>query len=177
MHKIKINNYTTEELESILHSNPDYELGIRLMACIQVSRGMSSRQLQKFYYKSHSRYCEWVKRLNQEGIEGLKVKPRSGRPPQLTQSDVEAIKDVLLNKIPEDFGYNSATWTGPMIIDYISKHYKVKYKKANIYVLMKEKMGLSYQKGRGFYPEADETKRKEFRDTIKKNSSKKIKTQ
>lgn len=40
MQKIKITNYTTEELESILRSNPDYEFGLRLMACIQVSRGI-----------------------------------------------------------------------------------------------------------------------------------------
>lgn len=172
MQKIKINNYTTEELESILRSNSDYEFGIRLMACIQVSKGMSSRKLQKFYYKSHSRYCEWVKRLNRDGIEGLKVKSKPGRPPQLDKSDIAAVKNVLLNNSPEDFGYNSATWTGPMIIDYIANHYKIKYKKANIYVLMKEKMGLSYQKGRGFYPEADESKREEFCESQKKTPAK-----
>lgn len=133
---------------------------------------MSSRQLQKFYYKSRSRYCEWIKRLNQESIEGLRVKPRYGIPPQLNTSDITALRNVLLNNRPEDFGYNSATWTGPFIIDYIANHYKVKYKKANIYVLMKTKMGLSYQKGRGIYPEADQSKREEFKETLKKTPRK-----
>jgi hypothetical protein len=37
---------------------------------------------------------------------------------------------------------------------------------------MKEKMGLSHQKGRGFYPEADESKRKKFRKALKKTPAK-----
>ena len=168
MKRIQIPNYTIDDLETLLKSKPDYIVGVRLMALIQLKRGMSSWDLEKIYYKSHSRYCIWAKRFNKAGIEGLKNNPRSGRRPCLSDKQLHELKGILLNESPQNFGYNAGTWTGMMLIDFISKKYGVSYKKANIYILLKRKLGLSYQKGRGFYPEADQVLREEFKTEYKK---------
>lgn len=170
MRKLSIPNYSVAELEALLNSNPDYVVGMRLMALIQIKKGMSSRQLQELYYKSHSRFCAWVNNFNKEGIEGLKNKPKSGRKSKLSAGQLNEIKDVLLNKKPEEYGYNTATWNGPLLIDFVEKQFRVKYKKAQIYNVIKS-LGFTFQKGRAKYFEADESKRKTFKETLKKTST------
>ena len=77
------------------------------------------------------------------------------------------VKDLVLNKSPEDFGYNSSTWTGLLLIDWIKKEYDVDYKKAQIYNIMKS-LNLTFQKAKGIYPEAID--REEKLDALKKTS-------
>ena len=77
-----------------------------------------------------------------------------------------------MTEAPEDHGYNSATWTGPMLIEWINKYFKVEYKKAQIYNILK-RLGFSYQKGRGIFPEADEQKQEVFKEALKKTPRRK----
>jgi transposase len=119
------------------------------------------------YNTSFKQICNWVHQFESEGIEGLKNKPKPGRTSRLTQAQKDELKFVLLNNSPEEYDYNTSTWNGPIIIDYIDKKYHIKYKKAQIYNILKD-MGLSFQKGRPSYPEADEKKREEFITRLKK---------
>jgi transposase len=154
MQRLSIPNYTVEDIEGLLESNPDYIIGMRLMALIQIKKGMSSRQLEAFYYKSHARYCVWVNNFNANGLEGLANKPKSGRKPLLTVQQKESLADVLRSNRPDDLGFNSATWNGPLVCDYIKAAYGVEYKRAQVYNILKE-LGFTVQKARGKYPEVD----------------------
>jgi transposase len=167
MQKLSIPNYSVQDLENLLNEKPEYIIGARLMALIQIKKGVSSRKLEELFYKSHSRFCVWVNNFNKYGIEGLKNKHKSGRKPLLDETQMNELKYVLQNNRPEDFGFNSATWNGPLAIEYVRKNYGVDYKKANIYNILK-RLGFSYQKARGKYPEADPLKQKEFVDSLKK---------
>jgi transposase len=169
MQKLTIPNYTLEELESLLNNNPDYVIGSRLLALIQIKKGMSSRKLEELYYKSHSRFCTWVNNFNKDGIEGLKNKHRSGRKPKLDQFQKNELKNVLQNNRPSDFDFNTALWNGPIVIEFIKSRYGVEYKKAQIYNLLKE-LGFTFQKARGKYPEANSDLREEFISSLKKTN-------
>jgi transposase len=73
----------------------------------------------------------------------------------------------------EDFyntSFNTDTWTGPILIEWIKSQFDIVFKKAQIYNILR-KNGFSYQKARGFYPEADLEKQEVFKDTLKKTSS------
>jgi transposase len=167
MKRLKVNK-TPEELELMLKSNPDYLVGIRLLSLIQIVKGLSSRKLEDIFYKSHSRFCAWVNNFNKLGIEGLRDKPRSGRKPKLTKSELARIKKLILEEKPTVYGYNTGTWTGPIVINWIKKNFDKIIKKATIYVLFKKSLGLSHQKGKGFYPEINEEERNQFKETLKK---------
>lgn len=168
MKKLVIKNHSVEKLVELLHSKQEYVVGMRLMALIQIAKGKSSRELEDIFDKSHSRYCVWVKNFNKYGLEGLKNLHRSGRKSRLTEKQLKEIKDIVLNKSPDEYGYNTGNWDGLLLIDLICNKYKIKYKKANIYVILKKKLGLSFQKGRGFSPERDEKQRRAFKRDIKK---------
>lgn len=168
MKKLEILNHSIEDLLVLLRSNADYLTGVRLLALIQIAKGKSSRDLEDIFDKSHSRFCVWVNNFNEYGIEGLKDKSGRGRISRLSKSELDELRDVVLNKSPEEYGYNTATWNGLLLIDFIENKYHISYKKANIYVILKQKLGLSFQKGKGFYPEQDEEQRKEHKEVIKK---------
>jgi len=165
--KVKqLKNYTTEQVDAVYQSNEDYRTGMKLCAIIQLTRGYSSRKLEEFYRVSFKQICNWADRFDAEGIDGLRIKPGRGRRPHITEEQ----KCLLLSdflKSPENFGYNTANWSGPLMQEHIKKTYNVEYKLAAVYNLMHQ-LGHSFQRPKAFYPERDESKREEAKEEIKK---------
>jgi transposase len=166
---LQIKGYSSEQIKSFFNNDEKYTIGLRLYAVYQVSIGQSTRKLELLYNTSFKQICNWVHRFEESGIEGLKDKPKSGRKSRLSKENMASLNFVLLNNRPDEYGYNTATWNGPIIQEYIKKHFNVVYKKAQIYNLLKQ-LGFTFQKGRATYPEADYEKRETFKETIKKTS-------
>ena len=165
---LTIKNYTSTELRSLLRKDEKFQQAIRLYACYQVSLGKRPQELESIYETSFKSICNWVNRLNEGGVEALIDKEKPGRKNRLEQEALQKIKAILLDKRPDDYGFNSATWTGPLLIELIKKEYQVTYKKAQIYNILK-KLGLTFQKGKGIYPEAED--REEKVAALKKTSA------
>lgn len=168
---LKIKGYSPEEIKALIKKDDRYGLGIKLYAIYQVALGQPSRKLEELYQTSFKQITNWVHRFEQEGIEGLKDKPGRGRKPSLTPEQMETLSDLLLNGSPVDHHYNTETWTGPILIDWVGKNFGIEFKKAQIYNIINQ-LGFSYQKAKGFYPEADERAQEEFKDSLKKTSGK-----
>jgi len=166
---LQVKGYNPEQIKSLFNQDEKYQVGIKLYAIYQVSRGQASRRLEELYNTSFKQICNWVHRFEEEGIEGLKRKPKSGKPSLLSIEQKAELKKILETKKPFDYGYNTSTWNGPILIDFIKNTYRISYKKAQIYNILKA-LGFTYQKGRARYPEADEQKREEFKNTYKKTS-------
>ncbi len=168
---LKVGNYKPEEIKALFRDDERYTIGIRLYAVYQVAIGQPSRKLEDLYNTSFKQITNWVHRFEKEGIEGLKDKEGRGRTARLNEDQRKRISSLLTSETPIDHGYNSATWTGPMLIEWIEKHYQIGYKKAQIYNIIKS-LGFSYQKGRGIFPETDETKQDIFKEALKKTLGK-----
>lgn len=164
---LTIKNYTSVELKSLLKKDEKFQQGVRLYACYQVSMGKKPKDLQDYYEISFKSICNWVNKLNEGGVEALIDKVKPGRNSKLSVLQKSNIKTLLLNTSPSEHGYNSATWTGLLLIDWVEKNYQIKYKKAQIYNILKS-IGLTFQKGQGFYPEAKD--REDKVDILKKTS-------
>ena len=61
-------------------------------------------------FKSPQQAGTWVKRFNENGLEGLKDKQRSGRRPIHSQNTHSCLIDLALQK-PNSLGYPFALWT------------------------------------------------------------------
>lgn len=165
--KVKqLKNYTTEEVESLFESDENNLLGVKLHAIIQLTRGYSTRKLEEFYRVSHKQICNWADRFDSEGIDGLRMKRGRGRHSYLTHEQKERLKVDLLAS-PETFGYNTATWSGPLLQNHLEVCYHVVYKPSAVYVLLHD-LGFSFQRARGKYPEREETQRESAKADIKK---------
>jgi transposase len=166
---LKIKGYDSDQIKMLFRKDEKYTIGIRLYAIYQVSIGKPSRELELLYNTSFKQITNWVHRFEKGGIEGLVDKPKSGRKSQLKEEQQKTLGIILKDILPSEYGYNSATWTGPLLIDWIKKEYKIEFKKAQIYNIIK-KLGFTYQKSKGIYPETDEKKQEEFKEMLKKTA-------
>ena len=166
---LTVKGYTADDIKKMFRDDERYTIGLRLYAVHQVALGKSSRQLEELYNTSFKQITNWVHRFEAEGIDGLRDKHGRGRRAKLNSEQELEIKHLILLKSPEEYHYNTATWTGPLLIDWIKKHLNIEFKKVQIYNILK-KLGLTYQKGKGIYPETNEQKQEEFKDALKKTS-------
>jgi transposase len=164
----KIEGYNASDIKALIRKDERYTIGIRLYAVYQVALGMPSRKLEELYQTSFKQILNWVHRFELDGLDGLRDKEGRGRKSALSVEQLKAISDLVGSHSPTDHGYNTDTWTGPLVIDWIKQKYNIEYKKAHIYNIMK-KLGFTYQKAKGFYPEADPQAQEAFKEDLKKN--------
>ncbi len=169
---LQVKGYTAESIKALIRKDYRYGIGVRLYAVYQVSKGQSSRKLEDLYNTSFKQITNWVHRFEKEGIDGLKDKKGRGRKDRLSIEQKKKLSNVLNNELPSKYGYNTATWTGPLLITWIKKEFKIEYKKAQIYNIIKS-LGFSYQKGKGIFVEANKAQQAEFKNALKKTSGRK----
>jgi len=85
-------------------------------------------------HKSRAWAYKWYKRYKDKGLEGLKDKPRSGRPP-LVEHD-------LMIKIRKELEASNTGWDFRQVMDIIQKRTSIKYHEVHIYRLL-HKWGFS----------------------------------
>ena len=175
MQKTQITKVTAAELEAALKSKEEYKIFNRLLCMLHIARGNSSREVEKLFYMSHNQICLWVKRLNEEGIRGLYSKVKPGRSSRINEEQCKKLRHTVLKETPNDYGFNTSTWTAPIIVKWLKSECNITYSDDAVYVLLKKKLNLTHIKGKGFYPESNPEKRKEFVEIIKKNSTKLMK--
>ena len=81
-----------------------------------------------------------------KGVESLKSKKPSGRPPKLTKRQKKELESLIIEG-PTKAGFPSACWRSPMIQTLIYEKFGVKYNVFYISELLKN-MGFLYQKAK-----------------------------
>jgi len=54
-------------------------------------------QVARDLHRSRAWTSDWLKRYREEGLEGLKNRPKSGRPPDIPEQKMDEIKNELLS--------------------------------------------------------------------------------
>lgn len=170
MQKITFPENTTAQIEAILKSKEDYKIATRLVCILPLTKGESSRKAQELLLMSHNQILIWSKRFIKDGIDGLKDLPKTGRKPKINAEQLDWLKNLALTESPTKYGYNTETWTAPLLVDVLAKECNLIYSDDMVYVILKRKLGLTHKKGKGFYPEANQEKRQIFVDALKKTS-------
>ena len=156
------------EIEALLKSKKDYKIAARLVAVLSVAKGESSRKAEQLLLLSHNQICIWVKRFNEMGLKGLEDKEKPGRKPAMSAEQMQWLRRLVLEESPARYGFNTETWTAPLIVKQIKDSCNIDYSDDAVYVILKKKLKLAHIKGRGFYPEADKEKREIFVEALKK---------
>ncbi len=168
MQKIKFPKESASQIEALIKSKEDYKIASRLVCILPLAKGESSRKAQDLLLLSHNQILIWAKRFLEKGIDGLKDKPKTGRKSKISEKQLLWLKQLVLNESPTKYGYNTETWTAPIIVQVLQKECHLKYSDDMVYIILKKKLGLTYKKGKGFYPEASKEKRQIFVETLKK---------
>lgn len=168
MQKQKITSISVSEIEAILKSKEDYKIASRLVCLLPLAKGESSRKAEELLLLSHNQICIWARRLNEFGIDGLKDKVKPGRTPKISLEQLDWLKNLVLYESPTKYGFNTETWTAPLLVKLLENECNLIYSDDAIYIILKKKLKLTHKKGRGFFAEANADVRENFVDNLKK---------
>jgi transposase len=74
---------------SLIAKEQNGRMRIRLMALSHIHNGANRTQTAQYLQVSRRMVNEWVKRFNEQGLDGLKEKPRPGRTPALSTEQLK----------------------------------------------------------------------------------------
>jgi transposase len=125
----------------------------RLLALANVLDGMSREEAAGRAGMDRQTLRDWVIRFHAEGLEGLRARPKRGRPPWLDDGQLAALKALVLRgPDPERDGVSS--WRAKDLCRIVEDRFGVSYTEDGMLRLLHE-LGLSWQKARPLHPEAD----------------------
>jgi len=113
-------------LRTIYKRERDGKIKERILMLIHSYEGKTSREVGQIVKCDQKLVLYWKKRYEKEGLEGLKTKPRSGKPTLLSRRQEDKIK----KKIAKDNPANP--WTTKKVCDLIKKETRVKYTQRHV---------------------------------------------
>lgn len=102
------------------------KVALRILMVIHTKQGESSWRVGEKLQCDHKAVLTWKNRYEKEGLEGLKTKPRSGKPKLLSRRQEEKIK----NKVSESDPANP--WTTKRVCELIKKESGIKYSQRHV---------------------------------------------
>lgn len=147
------------DFPSLIAKEKNSRLRIRLMALSHINNGVNRTETAKYLHVSRRMVNEWVKRFNEEGLDGLKEKPRTGRPRALTTEQLEKFKAHVVSHAIKP---NGGRLKGTLLITYIKKEFGVTYSLTNIYRLLHQ-LNFSWITSRSKHPKQSEEAQEAFK--------------
>jgi transposase len=131
----------------------------RLMALSHIKNGANRTQTAKYLQVSRRMVNEWVKRFNEEGLDGLKEKPRSGRPHVLSTEQLKKLKAYV---VPHAIKPDGGRLKGTLVITYVEQEFGVSFSLTNIYRLL-HRLDFSWIASRSRYQKQSQDAQDEFK--------------
>lgn len=92
------NDYNLEKVEEAYRKASDGRLKERLLMVLLSLEGKKADEIAEITHRCRDTVLKWLHRWNEEGFNGLKDKPYSGRPPILTESEVQKMLQWVCEK-------------------------------------------------------------------------------
>jgi transposase len=157
---IRITGETRKELEATLQrafKAGDLGLVKRVTALLGIARGEPVEAVASGVGVSASTVYVWLKALLLEGLGGLQVQWRGGRPRKLTQTQRARLAEIITAG-PEAAGFPTGCWHALLIQQVIAREFGVSYNVHYLATLL-HTLGFSFQKARFVSDHLDAVKR------------------
>ncbi len=92
------------DFKKLTNQQKSIQMKMRLLALAHFKDGHSRTQIAKFLKVSRTSVNQWVHTFLEEGLEGLKEKPKTGRPPFLTSKQREQLSQYIKDKANDTLG-------------------------------------------------------------------------
>ena len=125
----------------------------RAKAVLGYLRGDQVIDLAKQVDVTRGSVNRWLQWFNAEGTDGLKPRKAAGPEPRLSEEQLSEL-GTLIEAGPQNAGYLTGVWTGPMIGDLIRRRYGVSYHNHYVPYLL-HNLGFSVQRPRKRLARAD----------------------
>src|SRR5687767_12662465 len=140
------------ELRRLARFEPDRRASMRLLAIANALEGLRRAEAARLAGMERQALRDAVIRYNQEGLEGLRDRPKPGRPPTLTEGEQALLRAKILQRPgPQD---GCRDWTLPALCRWIEARFAKRLHPASLSRIMRG-LDLSRQKTRPQHPRAD----------------------
>jgi len=163
------------ELRRLARRERDGRISARLLALANALDGLPREAAARLAGMTGQTLGDWVHRYNSGGVEGLRDRPRPGRPCALDEGRQAAFKALVLrgaklarDGCPPRTGLRPAgdpgcvAWRARDLCALVEERFGVHYGESGMLKLLKG-LDLSWQKARPVHPEADPSAQERFK--------------
>lgn len=112
-------------LDKAYRNEPDVYVKERLLLIIRISSDKQQiESVARELHRSRAWAYKWYKRYNDEGLDGLRDRPRIGRP--------SFVDEDMIIKIRQELSDSNIGWDTKQVMDLIQKRTGVKYHEEHI---------------------------------------------
>jgi transposase len=133
----------TEEKKSYKDEMADLERR-RIRGVQKILDGVKPIEVARELEVSPSAVSRWMSKYRQKGWDGLKAKPKPGRPIIFADRHREKLFEII-SRSPYSWGYESDVWTVVMARDVLYEHTETYFSKTRVLSALHE-LGFSFQK-------------------------------
>jgi transposase len=151
------------ELRRLARRERDGRVSARLLALANALDGRPREEAAKLAGMTGQTLGDWVHRYNAQGLEGLRDRPRPGRPCALDEGQQAALKAMVLRG-PNLERDGRVAWRARDLGALVEARFGVRYGESGMLKLLKG-LDLSWQKTRPVHPEADPKAQERFKKT------------
>ena len=149
------------ELRRLARCERDGRIIVRLLALANALDGLPREEAARLAGMTGQTLGDWVHRYNEEGVEGLRDRPRPGRPCALDEGQQATLKALVLRG-PSLERDGCVAWRARDLCALVEARFGVRYRESGILKLL-QGLDLSWQKARPVHPEADPKAQERFK--------------
>ena len=155
---------TSDELRRFARSEPDSRVCRRLLAIAMALDGASRAEAARLAGMDRQSLRDWVVRYNAEGVEGLRDRVRTGRPPLLADA-LEPELARLIAAGPDVERDGTVEYRVRHIRELAMRHFGADYSRSGMQDRL-HRMKLSYLMPRPIHPKTDPSAQEAFKKTL-----------
>jgi transposase len=157
-----------ETLLRIADEIPGAWVGIRIAGYLLLLAGWKSTQVAELLGLTRWTVVKWIRKGNQEGVEALQDRFRSGRPSRF-DDPLKKELDAVLSKSPKDFGIPRVRWDGVVLTEYLKRFHRITIHVRHAQRWIRQ-LGYSLRQPMYRFAQASQEGVEEFRGELKKTS-------
>lgn len=117
---------------------------IRIRAVKRVESGENPEVVIKALGLTRQRIYEWLAKYREGGIDALRSRKATGKPPKLNGNQLKKIYRLVVGQDPRQLRFEFVLWTRGMVRELIRREFKTTLSEVSVGRLLK-KLGLSPQ--------------------------------
>lgn len=150
-----------QELRALARRERDGRVCARLHALAHALDGRSRGEAARLAGMDRQTLSDWVRRYNEQGVAGLRDRPKPGRPCGLGEGEQAALKALVL-KGPDPARDGLSAWRIRDLCDLAAARFGRRYSETGMLRLVKG-LDLSRQKPRPAHPGASRAEQERFK--------------
>jgi transposase len=118
---------------------------LRIRAVQQIQAGAHPEAIAEALGLARSTVFAWVAKYRDGGLDALRARPVPGRPPKLSDAQLQRLYTLIVGTDPRQLGFRFALWTRAMVAELIGRQFGVRLSVARVGRLLRT-LGLSPQR-------------------------------